>query len=336
MTGNSVPVLTITAQPKTYSREHVEELKSRPYIFISGRVHPGESNASWVMKGTIDYLLSKKPSAQLLRETFIFKVVPMLNPDGVINGNHRCSVAAEDLNRRWDNPCPRLHPTIYHTKGLLQYMQMINKIPLVYCDYHGHSRRKNIFLYGCSPSMSWIPNDIQNPAVTGNRGEDNSFKTLPRILHLTSPVFSWQNCSFVVEKAKETTARMVVWRQIGVIRSYTMESSYCGIDKDGKYKDQHISTTMLEDMGQKFCEALLRIRTKYGSYDVVASLPSSSQIDLEAGAGARARGEDLGDNLIDDDNFGGGDGEDIDDMNEESSLEDDISQDDDVYEEDPS
>lgn len=62
------------------------------------------------------------------------------------------------------------------------------------------------------------------------------FQTLPRILHLTSPVFSWQNCSFVVEKAKETTARVVVWRQIGVIRSYTMESSYCGIDKDGKYK----------------------------------------------------------------------------------------------------
>lgn len=57
-----------------------------------------------------------------------------------------------------------------------------------------------------------------------------------------SPVFSWQNCSFVVEKAKETTARVVVWRQIGVIRSYTMESSYCGIDKDGKYK---VSTLVL-------------------------------------------------------------------------------------------
>lgn len=69
-----------------------------------------------------------------------------------------------------------------------------------------------------------------------------AFQTLPRILHLTSPVFSWQNCSFVVEKAKETTARVVVWRQIGVIRSYTMESSYCGIDKDGKYK---VSTLVL-------------------------------------------------------------------------------------------
>jgi len=40
-------------------------------------------------------------------------------------------LAGEDLNRRWDNPCPKLHPTIYHTKGLLQYLQMLNKQPLV-------------------------------------------------------------------------------------------------------------------------------------------------------------------------------------------------------------
>ncbi len=28
----------------------------------------------------------------------------MLNPDGVINGNYRCSLAGCDLNRRWKNP----------------------------------------------------------------------------------------------------------------------------------------------------------------------------------------------------------------------------------------
>ena len=83
---------------------------------------------------------------------------------------------AEDLNRRWLKPCPKLHPTIYHTKGLLQYLSSVNKAPLVYCDYHGHSRKKNIFMYGCSPSMSWMPNDSQNPASSGNRSEDNGFK----------------------------------------------------------------------------------------------------------------------------------------------------------------
>lgn len=61
-------------------------LGNRPYIFLSARVHPGETNSSWVMKGTLEYLTSNTPGAQSLRESYIFKIVPMLNPDGVING----------------------------------------------------------------------------------------------------------------------------------------------------------------------------------------------------------------------------------------------------------
>jgi len=58
---------------------------------------------------------------------------------------------------------------------------------------------------------------------------------LPKLLHQSAPAFSLGSCSFVVEKYKESTARVVVWRQLGVIRSYTMESSYCGCDQ-GPYK----------------------------------------------------------------------------------------------------
>ena len=38
------------------------------------------------------------------------KVVPMLNPDGVINGNYRCSLAGVDLNRVWWGTRCRLNP----------------------------------------------------------------------------------------------------------------------------------------------------------------------------------------------------------------------------------
>jgi cytosolic carboxypeptidase protein 2/3 len=34
----------------------------------------------------------------------IVKLVPMVNPDGVIIGNSRSSLAGVDLNRRWSNP----------------------------------------------------------------------------------------------------------------------------------------------------------------------------------------------------------------------------------------
>ena len=40
-----------------------------------------------------------------------------------------------------------LHPTIYYTKKLVKEFSLERKLAL-YCDLHGHSRRKNTFMYG--------------------------------------------------------------------------------------------------------------------------------------------------------------------------------------------
>lgn len=32
--------------------------------------------------------------------------------------------------------------------------------PYVYCDFHGHSNRKNCFFYGCSAKKSWSKMDL--------------------------------------------------------------------------------------------------------------------------------------------------------------------------------
>ncbi|XP_019722667.1 cytosolic carboxypeptidase 1 isoform X1 [Hippocampus comes] len=259
--GNSCPLLTVTAMPESNSSDHICQFRNRPLIFLSARVHPGETNASWVMKGTLEFLMGPSLLAATLRESYIFKIVPMLNPDGVINGNHRCSLSGEDLNRQWQNPNPELHPTIYHTKSLLQYLAHTQRAPLVFCDYHGHSRKKNVFMYGCSlketiwqSNISTASNDIE---------EDLAYRALPKILSQIAPAFSMASCSFVVERSKESTARVVVWREIGVQRSYTMESTVCGCDQ-GKYKGFQIGTRELEEMGAQFCVALLRLKRMTG------------------------------------------------------------------------
>ncbi|XP_015704707.1 cytosolic carboxypeptidase 1 isoform X1 [Coturnix japonica] len=255
--GNTCPVVTITAMPESNYYEHICQFRNRPYIFLSARVHPGETNSSWVMKGTLEYLMSNNPSAQSLRESYIFKIIPMLNPDGVINGNHRCSLSGEDLNRQWQNPNPDLHPTVYHGKGLLQYLAAIKRLPLVYCDYHGHSRKKNVFMYGCSIKETMWHTNVNTASC--DIMEDPGYRVLPKILSQTAPAFCMGSCSFVVEKSKESTARVVVWREIGVQRSYTMESTLCGCDQ-GKYKGLQIGTRELEEMGAKFCVGLLRLK----------------------------------------------------------------------------
>eukprot|EP00347_Sterkiella_histriomuscorum_P008119 403346302 len=66
-------------------------------IFITSRVHPGESNSSWMMKGLMDMLFCPKSQEEkeivsFLKEQFEFYIIPMLNVDGVINGNYRKNV----------------------------------------------------------------------------------------------------------------------------------------------------------------------------------------------------------------------------------------------------
>ncbi|XP_073917593.1 cytosolic carboxypeptidase 4 isoform X2 [Castor canadensis] len=280
--GNPCPLVTITAMPQSTSPDHLEQFRHRPYHVITARVHPGESNASWVMKGTLEFLVSSDPVARLLRETFIFKIIPMLNPDGVINGNHRCSLRGEDLNRQWLSPSAHLQPTIYHAKGLLYYMSSIGRKPIVFCDFHGHSQRKNVFLYGCSTKETLWQAGCTVGAST--LLEDVSYRTLPKILDKLAPAFTMSSCSFLVEKSRASTARVVVWREMGVSRSYTMESSYCGCNQ-GPYQGLQFGTSELEEMGAMFCLGLLilELKSMNCSYHLLARAATllSAEEDLD-------------------------------------------------------
>ena len=73
--------------------------KDKKGIFLSSRVHPGESQSSYIIEFIIEFLLGNSIEAKILRENFIIKVVPMINIDGVINGNYRCNLSGVDLNR---------------------------------------------------------------------------------------------------------------------------------------------------------------------------------------------------------------------------------------------
>ena len=74
-----------------------------------------------MMRGLLYFLTdTTNEEAKMLRENFVFKIIPMLNPDGVINGNYRSSLAGCDLNRRWKTPSKVIPPTIYHVKKLVK------------------------------------------------------------------------------------------------------------------------------------------------------------------------------------------------------------------------
>jgi len=263
LNNNEIPLITITA-----AESETNPTAMRDIIFLTARVHPGESNSSWVMHGTIAKLLGNSPSAVSARSMFVFKIVPMLSVEGVINGCHRCDLTNQDLNRQWSHPNQQLHPSIYHTKGLLEYcVRMLKKPPFMFCDYHGHSRRKNVFLYGCSNSDSWNETDR---AVPDNPAD---YLTLPQLMQHFSPTFALQLCKFSVERGRESTARVTVWREFGIKQSYTMETSYCGFDQ-GLYEGHHVDIVRLKEIGEHFCDALACLHSQlYWRRGVMACSP---------------------------------------------------------------
>ncbi|KFU90656.1 Cytosolic carboxypeptidase 3, partial [Chaetura pelagica] len=236
LAGNMIYVLTITnPSPSGLNTE-------RKAVILTARVHPGETNSSWIMKGFLDYILGDSDRAQLLRDSFVFKVVPMLNPDGVIVGNHRCSLTGHDLNRKYRSNMRKWYPSIWYTRNMIRRV-MEQRGVFLYCDIHGHNRKQNVFMYGCETKQ-------QAEAPYGHP------YVFPFLLSKSCPdMFSFPDCCFRVQKSKAGTGRVAMWK-MGINNSYTLEASICG-SQLGCRQSTHFDMKDLESIGQHFCDALL-------------------------------------------------------------------------------
>ncbi|GAB0098302.1 cytosolic carboxypeptidase-like protein 5 [Sergentomyia squamirostris] len=103
-------------------RHRCHTFRNKKIIFVSSRVHPGETPASFVLNGFLSLLLDRKSSvAASLRRLYVFKIVPFLNPDGVYNGLYRSDTLGHNLNRVYLNPSPETHPSIYAVRKLIRF-----------------------------------------------------------------------------------------------------------------------------------------------------------------------------------------------------------------------
>lgn len=277
LAGNSCPVLTITSEVALYpsweseynkmmksaagrrilrqreSRTEVPIHRRKKAVVLSARVHPGESNSSYMLKGAIEFLLGSSREARILRREYVFKIIPMLNPDGVKYGNYRCNLLGVDLNRRWLAPNRLLHPTIYYSKRLVQMVSEEHELVL-YCDMHGHSMKRNVFVYGCTDKT--------------DRKRNTLIKLVPLLMQQRNRIFSFEDSHFRLEKSKEATARVVVYREFNVVNSYTLEASFCGPshhaaleNREAKEGETSLNAQMneahLASLGRDLCRTLL-------------------------------------------------------------------------------
>ena len=240
---NNIPYIIITnyTSPK-------EEISERKCIFITGRIHSGETVSSYVVQGLIDFLVNlNNPISKYLRDKFIFKIIPMLNIDGVIYGNYRLNLLGKDMNRLWV-PSLAFSPDECDTSSLYinNIINMIRKTLncrniYFYCDFHGHSGKQNFFLYGCP-----------------KEGNENFHKKFMEIYSKKSNIFSLNDCVHKIMPKKMNTCRALLKNKFNIDLSYCLETSMYSYNLKGE-SDRKIYPFTIEkykQIGMDFCLSL--------------------------------------------------------------------------------
>ena len=80
--------------------------KTAPVIWIVARQHSFEAGGSWAVEGLLNFLSSSELEARNILQQVVFKICPMLNPDGVVSGGTRFNAEGVDLNRHWNSEDP--------------------------------------------------------------------------------------------------------------------------------------------------------------------------------------------------------------------------------------
>lgn len=113
-----------------------------------------------------------------------------------------------------------------------------------FVDFHGHSRQKNVFMYGCNNNSS--KENIMTERI------------LPLLFHKQCDAFNFDNCNFELPADKDSCARVAVRKEFKVLQSYTLETSYAGTMR-GKYRNHHFTIPHLKKIGGDFICAIFTL-----------------------------------------------------------------------------
>ena len=227
-------------------------LDPRKAIVIIGRQHPGETVGSYVVKGCIDFLMGDSEEANKLREIYVFKIVPMMNPDGALVGNSRTSFAGCDLNRRWGKPNEIIHPEVYSTKQMITKLADQRNIAFI-IDCHGHFGTFNSLFY-CN-----------------YKDNKRSCKLFPYICSKLSKIINYQQCTFAMPRYKLSTERIALFNELSEEDNnniVALETSFFGINKNGEYSHFYFNTTLLKEIGRDLCMGMLSYYYKYENLSI--------------------------------------------------------------------
>ena len=123
-------------------------LHEKKTVFFMAMQHAGEDAGAFYLEGLINFLLSDNEDAARARKLFDFKLIPMMNPDGVFQGTSRYNAEMEDLNNIWFSE-EKMQPEVAGVQRWFNNMQDAGQDIDLFIDVHNHTQyyTYNVFLF---------------------------------------------------------------------------------------------------------------------------------------------------------------------------------------------
>lgn len=157
-----------------------------PVLLVLGRQHPPENTGTQALTGFIESLAADTPQARTFRERVRVLVVPLLNPDGVVEGHWRGNANGVDLNRDWG---PFAQPETRALRDLLDARGIDAGRVAFAIDFH--STFRDVF-YTVTEDPSRAPGGVLHAWITAMQA---GFDIEEKPSTARSPVFkNWAFC----------------------------------------------------------------------------------------------------------------------------------------------
>ncbi|XP_021922718.1 cytosolic carboxypeptidase 6 isoform X2 [Zootermopsis nevadensis] len=244
--------------------------KKQHVVVVLSRIHPGESPTSFVCQGLIDFLVSNHPIAVALREYVTFKIVPMMNPDGVFLGNYRSTLMGFDLNRTWHQISRWGHPTLYAVQAMVVGLDQSKEMELDFVlDLHAHSSLQGVFVYGNTyDDVYRYERHIVFPKLLAQNAED----------------YSVANTMYNRDSSKAGTTRRYFCTALkDSVNCYTLEVSFFGYQRPN-------SQGIFQYTEDAYCRLGRNIaRTYLDYYRAIGVIPANLPITISTSPDPRMR-----------------------------------------------
>lgn len=234
VSGRSVPLIIF----KSTSSVEV------PVVVVTGRVHPGETPASFAVKGILDFLAQATPDSRRLRSRFEFRIVPMLNPDGVVLGCTRSDSLGQNLNRCYLEPSPQQAPSVHQLCTMMSHIAAEQRLFAV-LDIHAHASSTKCFLLTNCPARDQEATLLAQQYAKSAALHSQSMVALEACMMDEEAMQRADRGDKVRGTNSGSSARVASYERFGCKLAVTLECSYVG-----RYVAHGISSWMAPDEWQ--------------------------------------------------------------------------------------